>query len=55
MSHHHGHGGLGPLLLVAAIAFVFGKRTAQIIVGTVLVAGAAFFLGVLVFVLGGWA
>ncbi len=39
---YHGHS-LGPLLLVAAIAFVFGKRTAQICVGVPLVAGALFF------------
>lgn len=51
MSHHHGHGGLGPLLLVAAITFAFGKRTAQIVVGTVLVAGVLFFGAVVVFAL----
>lgn len=40
--HHHNHG-LGPLLLIGAIAFVFGERVARGIVGTVLLAGLGFF------------
>lgn len=45
MSHfRHGHGGtVGLFAIVAAIAFAFGARTARIIVGSVLLAGAAFF------------
>lgn len=43
MTYHHGHG-LGWLALVAAIAFVFGPRVARIAVGSVLIAGAVFFL-----------
>lgn len=41
--HHMGHG-LGVFALVAAIAFAFGIRTAQIVVGMVLIAGAVFSL-----------
>lgn len=37
MSHHHGHGAFGAFALVAAIAFAFGKRTAQVVVGSVLI------------------
>jgi predicted membrane protein len=51
---HHGHHSLGPLLLVAAIAYVFGKRTAQIVVGIVLVAGVLFFGALVIFAIG-WA
>jgi hypothetical protein len=45
MTHgmHHGHGGLGLFAIVAAIAFAFGIRTARIVVGSVLLAGVAFF------------
>lgn len=43
MSHHHGHGGLGPLLFVAAIAYAFGNTTARVFVGGVLIVGALFF------------
>lgn len=44
MNHRHGHGSaLGIFAIVAAIAFAFGERTARIIVGSVLLAGAAFF------------
>jgi hypothetical protein len=45
MSHsHHGHGGaIGIFAIVAAIAFAFGERTARIVVGSALLAGAAFF------------
>lgn len=39
MTHHS----LGAFAIVAAIAFAFGMRTAQIIVGGVLVAGVLFF------------
>jgi len=37
------HHGLGALALVAAIAYVFGERTARAAVGLVLVAGGLFF------------
>ena len=40
---HHRHGGLGAFGLVLAIAFAFGPRVARIVVGSVLIAGAAFF------------
>lgn len=49
MTHRHGHGGaLGIFAIVAAIAFAFGERTARVIVGSVLLAGAAFFGYVLI-------
>jgi hypothetical protein len=37
------HHAVGVGLLIALIAFAFGKRTAQFCVGAVLVAGALFF------------
>jgi len=41
---HHRHGGaIGIFAIVAAIAFVFGERTARVIVGSALLIGAAFF------------
>lgn len=44
MTHRAGHGGVwGAFAIVAAIAFVFGVKTARVMVGTVLVAGALFF------------
>lgn len=45
MTHHrHSHGGaLGIFAIVAAIAFAFGEHTARIVVGSVLLVGAAFF------------
>lgn len=43
MTHHHTPHGLGALALIGAIAFVFGARTARIIVGSVLLAGGLFF------------
>lgn len=44
MTHRHGHSSAAGLFaIVAAIAFAFGARTARIIVGTTLLAGAAFF------------
>ncbi len=45
MTHsRHGHGGaLGIFAIVAAIAFAFGVQTARIVVGSVLLIGAAFF------------
>lgn len=50
--HHMGHG-LGVFALVAAIAFAFGIRTAQVVVGSALIAGAVFFLYVAVRVVAG--
>lgn len=41
------HHALGIGLLVYLIAYVFGQRTAQTVVGAVLLAGAAFFLYVM--------
>lgn len=49
---HHAFG-LG--LLVYLVAFAFGERTAQIVVGIVLVAGVLFFGAIVIFVVGGWA
>lgn len=44
VNNHHGHGGsLGAFAIVAAIAFAFGMQTARIVVGSVLIAGVAFF------------
>lgn len=43
MTHSHHGGTIGIFAVVAAIAFAFGVRTAQIIVGSALIAGAAFF------------
>lgn len=37
------HHGLGALAIVAAIAYAFGERAARVFVGSVLVAGLAFF------------
>lgn len=43
MAHHHSHGGLGIFMLVTALAFAFGPRVARYVVGSVLLAGLAFF------------
>ena len=43
MSHNHHMHGLGALALISAIAFAFGVRTAQYVVGVVLLAGLGFF------------
>lgn len=40
----HGHHGIILAGIVGAIAFAFGKRTAQVIVGGALLLGAAFFV-----------
>lgn len=41
---HRGHNGtLGVFAIVAAIAFAFGVRTAQVVVAVVLLFGVAFF------------
>jgi hypothetical protein len=43
VTHGHRGGTIGVFALVAAIAFAFGVRTARVIVGSVLLAGAVFF------------
>ena len=45
MTHgHHGHGGsIGLFMIVAAITFAFGVRTARIIVGGALLIAGVFF------------
>ena len=45
MTHfRHSHGGaISIFAIVTAIAFAFGERTARIVVGSALLAGAAFF------------
>jgi hypothetical protein len=47
---HHGHGGgmFGLAAMIYVIAFVFGKRVAQIVVGSVFIIGVAFFAYVMV-------
>ena len=40
---HHGHGGIGLFMLVAAITFAFGVRIARIVVGGALLIVTAFF------------
>ena len=46
MSHHHTHG-LGPLLVVAAIAYAFGNGVARTVVGGALLLCAAAFVYVM--------
>lgn len=48
-----GHGTLGAFAFVAAIAFTFGVRTAKIVVGVALIAGALFFAYVMFRVIAG--
>lgn len=45
MSHgHHGHGGMfGLAALAYVIAYVFGKRVAQIVIGAVFIVGVLCF------------
>lgn len=40
---HHRYGGVGLFMLVAAITFAFGVRTARIVVGGALLIVTAFF------------
>ena len=47
MTHGYHHAGLGLFALVAAIAFAFGLRVAQIVVGAALIAGLLFFVYVM--------
>jgi hypothetical protein len=47
------HHAVGVGLLIALIAFAFGKRTAQVCVGAVLIVGALFFLYIAVRVVTG--
>ena len=49
---HLGHG-VGIAALIGAIAFAFGKRTAQACVGVTLLIGAAFFLYIAVRIITG--
>jgi hypothetical protein len=41
--HHHGGGMFGLAAIIYVIAYVFGKRVAQIVIGTVLLIGSVFF------------
>lgn len=53
MSHHRHSHAMGVFAIVAAVAFVFGKRTAQWVVGVPLVLGALFFVYVMFRIISG--